>query len=233
MTREEFSNIFPELIKNYQPSEEAVAQIGKIKLLMVVGPSGVGKTSIINRLELPYVAADITRPPRPEEKGGVDYHFRNDYEHVVEQIKNGEFVQVAIGPGGDFYSTLAGSYPDSGAAVMAVVHNAVNNFRNLKFKETISVFITPPSFDEWIRRLDVHHHDAEQRTRRLVEAARSLEFALNDPKMHFILNDDLGLAAAQTKNIVDGNVDEVRENQARKIAQSLFESVSYNKDLSI
>src|SRR5438132_598563 len=110
MTHDEFLQTFPALIKNYKPSPQAVSQISNVSLLMVVGPSGVGKTSLINLLGLPYVPSDITRPKRPKEQEGADYHFRNDYDNIIQQIKDGEFVQVAIGSGGDFYSTIASSY---------------------------------------------------------------------------------------------------------------------------
>ena len=98
MTKEEFLNQLPELIKNYQCSPEVAQCIGEVSLLMVIGPSGVGKTSIIKDLDVPYVVADTTRPIRPREKNGVDYGFRTDYDQITTEIKNRQFVQVAIGP---------------------------------------------------------------------------------------------------------------------------------------
>jgi flagellar biosynthesis GTPase FlhF len=43
MTREEFLAQLPELVKNYQPAPDVLKQIGNLEVLMVVGPSGVGK----------------------------------------------------------------------------------------------------------------------------------------------------------------------------------------------
>jgi hypothetical protein len=51
----------------------------------------------------------------------MDYFFRKDYDKIVEEMKNGRFVQVAIGSGGDFYATRDSTYPESGIAVMAVM----------------------------------------------------------------------------------------------------------------
>jgi guanylate kinase len=232
MTREEFLKQLPELVKNYKPASDVLSHINNLSLLMVVGPSGVGKTSLINRLDRKYIIADNTRSPRPDEKEGVDYYFRQDYDQIVEQMKNGRFVQVAVDSGGDLKATRDMAYPESGTAVMAVVADVIPIFRNLGFKETISVFVTPPSYEEWMQRLNAHDLSSEQQMLRLSEAARSLEFALGDKEMHFILNDDLESAVEQIKNILNGQPDKEREARARAIAKILSDNVSYNKELS-
>jgi guanylate kinase len=233
MTRDEFLKQLPDLVNNYKAAPDVVSQINNVSLLMVVGPSGVGKTSLISKLGLKYVAGDNTRSPRPDEVEGVDYFFRQDYDKIVDEMKNGRFVQAVVDSGGDLKATREAAFPESGTAVMAVVAEALPNFRNLGFKSTCSVFITPPSYEEWMQRLNAHSLSAEQQTRRLSEAARSLEFALSDKEKHFILNDDLERAAEQTKNVLQGQRDEEREARARAVAQSLSDNVSYNKDLSL
>jgi guanylate kinase len=105
----------------------------------------------------------------------------------------------------------------------------VQNFRQLGFRKTFSVFIIPPSFEEWMQRLDVHKLSAEQQALRLAEAARSLEFALNDKEVHLILNDDIEEAVNQTKNVLEGIVDQEREAEALSIAEELLGNVGYNK----
>jgi guanylate kinase len=92
MTREEFLRSLPELVRDYRPAEDVATHIKNLDLLMVIGPSGVGKTAIINRLNLKYIASDTTREQRPDEEEGVDYVFRKDYDKIVEEIKAGRFV---------------------------------------------------------------------------------------------------------------------------------------------
>jgi guanylate kinase len=232
MTREEFSKQLSELVKEYKPASDVANHIKNLDLLMVIGPSGVGKTAIINRLNLKYIISDTTREPRPDEKEGVDYFFRQDYDQIVEEMKNGRFVQVAVDSGGDLKATRDNAYPDSGIAVMAVIAGVVPSYRQLGFRKTISVFITPPSFEEWMQRLDVHNLTAEQQALRLSEAARSLEFALNDKEIHLILNDDIIEAVNQTKNVLEGNIDQEREEEALSITEQLLGNVGYNKYLS-
>jgi guanylate kinase len=115
---------------------------------------------------------------------------------------------------------------------MAVIAGVVSNFRELGFRKTISVFITPPSFQEWMQRLDIHNLSAEQQALRLAEAARSFEFALNDKDTHLILNDDIQDAVNQTKNVLEGIIDTDREAEARSLAESLLGNVGYNKVLT-
>src|SRR4029077_16403784 len=135
--------------------------IANIDLLMIIGATGVGKTAIIKRLGMPYVPADTTRPIRPEEIEGSDYFFRTDYEQVVNEIKNKQFVQIAVGPAGDFYGTRASVYPQVGLAVYAIEADVIPIFRKLGFNETPSAFVTPPTFLEWMNRIDKHNVESE------------------------------------------------------------------------
>lgn len=222
MTREEFLALLPELVDNYRPSSEVVRKINGICLLMIIGPSGAGKTTLMKSLPMPYVPSDTTRPVRPEEVEGIDYVFRTDYKALMAEIKAGGFVQVAIGSGGDFYGTKASSYPNSGWATMAVVADVIPIFRTLGFAETLSAFIVPPSFEEWQQRMSSHNLSGQQRRKRLEEAVRTFNFAATDSHTHPILNDKLEYAADQLKALVAGNVDEPREKKAKECIKKLL-----------
>jgi len=93
MTREEFLNQLPILVGGYQPLPEIRARIASLDLVMIVGATGVGKTSIIKRLGVPFVITDTTRPIRPNEINGSDYNFRTDYDQLAKEIKERQFVQ--------------------------------------------------------------------------------------------------------------------------------------------
>lgn len=218
MTYEQFLLDFPKLIAGYKPAPDVAAQIKSLELLMIIGPSGVGKSRIINELGVPYVPSDTTRPIRPGEQDGVDMYFLSDHQQILSDVRDGKFVQVAVGPGGDFYATRASSYPASGWATMPVVADVVPTFRGLGFTRTLSAFIVPPTFEEWMRRMQIHKLSGDQLAKRLDEAQRSLTFALNDNQMHFILNDIVEDAAAQIKELVAGQTNEEREALAKAIA---------------
>lgn len=205
----------------------ALSRIRNVDLLMIVGGTGVGKTSIIKQLGVPYVVADITRPIRPDEINGLDYFFRTDYDQIINEIKNHNFVQVNVFSTGDFYGTRASAYPEVGFAVVGVVADKVPQFRQLGFNDTISTFVTPPEFLEWMGRLDRHNVEREQLGARLAEARQSYEFALRDSQTHFILNDNLEGAVTQTKMLLAGQVDREREAQARAAAELIYNELSF------
>lgn len=223
MDRSTFLRTFPQLVNDYQPAPDVLKKIGNLSLLIIIGPSGVGKTTLLQNVDIPFVPSDMTRPSRPDEQDGRDNYFRSDYDQIISEVKNGRFVQVAISSGGDFYATRESSYPESGAAALPVVADAVPTVRNLGFKETLSVFIVPPSFEEWMSRMKTHELSEEQLSKRLAEAERSLEFALGDKDMHFVLSDTIASATAQAKAILAGNPDAGIGKAARNKAAELLE----------
>ncbi|MGH7156894.1 MAG: hypothetical protein ACREGG_02185, partial [Candidatus Saccharimonadales bacterium] len=201
--------------------------ISNIDLLMIIGATGVGKTAIIKHLGIPYVVTDTTRPIRPEEVNGSDYFFRTDYEQLIKEIQERKYVQVNIFSTGDFYGTRASSYPEVGLAVYAIVADRIPEFRELGFGETISAFIVPPTFIEWMNRMDRHNVERDQLASRLGEAKRSFNFALNDSQTHFIYNENLNKAVEQTKALVNGQPDTAREQQARQAAEAIYKELSF------
>lgn len=227
MTHEEFLKALPDLVKNYEPSAQILARISDVDLLMIVGPTGVGKTTIIKHLGIPFVPIDTTRPRRADEVEGMDYFFRTDYDQLLEDIKNHLFVQFVVGLQGEFYGTRASLYPEVGMAAFAVLAEVVPQFRKMGFKETYTFFITPPSFLEWMDRMGQTGADRDQLVPRLKEARRSFEFALSDDNTHFILNDAVDKAVQQINNALVGRVDIDRETQAREAAQRLSKEMAF------
>jgi guanylate kinase len=213
MTREDLIKNLPDLIRDYQAPADTIDRISDIDLL--------------KRLGIPFVPTDTTRPIRPDEIDGTDYFFLTNYEQLVADIKARKFVQVAIGPAGDFYGTRADAYPQVGLAVYAVVADVVPLFRQLGFKETISAFVTPPDFLEWMSRLDKHNIESDQLSKRLEESKRSFNFALNDSQIHFVLNDDLDKAVYQTKMLVSGKPNAARETAGRQAAESIYKELTF------
>lgn len=83
-----------------QPSDPFAPPSPPPLLIVISGPSGVGKDSVIQRMKernLPFhfVVTATTRPPRPGEKHGVDYFFISQAE-FAEMIEKGELLEYAI-----------------------------------------------------------------------------------------------------------------------------------------
>lgn len=209
MQKEDFIQWVRKLQQTYTPSAEVAQQLAQIELVALVGPTGVGKTTIMEKLGLPHVASDVTRPAREGEKNGHEYYFRSDFFDILEEIKHGQYVQFLVAHNNEFYGTRASAYPQKGPATMAVVASAIEHFRNLGFKKVLPIYVLPPGYKEWMRRIGTGR--IGDFNARMKEAAESLSFALKDSSYAFVLNDNLETAVEEIKTIITGG----HQNQHR------------------
>ena len=93
MDKQAFIEWAKKLQSTYHSSSAVHQQLGSIDLVALVGPTGVGKTTIIEQLGLPYVQSDVSRAPRDGEKNNHEYHFRDDYFGMLSDIKEGNYAQ--------------------------------------------------------------------------------------------------------------------------------------------
>lgn len=208
----------------YQPSQVVRTQLSQVDLIAVVGPTGAGKTTIMEHSGIPFVTSDVTRLARKGEDNGVDYNFRSDYDKMMQELETGEFVQYVVNPNGEFYGTKASSFPASGPCTMAIVATAVPLFMKLGFKMVLPVYILPPNYGEWMHRISSHHD--KDLPSRLVEAKTSMETALAAGNFHFIINDDLLTACQQFRDIAQGNFgDSQHQGMARDAVLKLLTGI--------
>jgi guanylate kinase len=162
-------------------------------ILVITGPSGVGKGTLIKRLlervpGLQLAVSATTREPRAGEVNGRDYHFlsREDFDR---RVAAGEFVEHAV-YAGNSYGTLRSELerPAHGIVLEIDVQGARQVRETLP--NALRVFIEPPSFEDLLRRLEERGSDSpEQIERRL--AAASEELAAREEFPHRVVNDDL------------------------------------------
>ncbi len=232
MEKKDFIEWTRKLAVNYRANTQVLKQLSQIDLIALVGPTGVGKTTIIEKLDLPYVLSDVTRMPREGEKDGHEYYFRNDYLGMLDEIKAGNFAQFLVSRGDEFYGTRGISYPFSGAATMAIVASAIPVFRKLGFRKVVPIYILPPSYIEWLHRIGAGR--SQDLSSRMMEARESLPMAMADPAYHFVLNDDLEMAINEVKTIIaGGEVHQHRKELARSSADLLFGRLGIEDDLLV
>jgi guanylate kinase len=151
-------------------------------VMILSGPSGVGKDSALDALEklgvkFHRVVTATTRPPRPGEVDGVDYHFVS-MTRFAEMIENDELIEYAIVYGdykGVPKSEIVGPLKDGIDVVMRVdVQGAETMAR--KLPGAITVFLTTSTEEELIRRLKERKTDSdEQIAIRIAYARKELE----------------------------------------------------------
>ena len=176
-------------------------------LVVITGPSGVGKDSLLARLKAlgrPYhfAVTATTRPPRPEETEGVDYYFLSD-ERYDEMLANGEFLENAT-VYGHRYGVPRTPIRDALAAGRDVLMRTdVQGARYVKSvcPAALTVFVAPPSWEEMEWRLRSRGTDDPQQLQLRLRAARE-ELATAGEFDHTVVNDDLNACVDEIERIL-------------------------------
>lgn len=167
------------------------------RLVVLAGPSGVGKGTIIRELirrhpEVWLSVSATTRDPRPGETDGVEYHFVT-HEEFARLREDGELLEWAEVFGMNFYGTPRGPVEEhlhQGHPVLLEVD--LDGARQVRrtAPEALQVFILPPSFEELERRLAGRGTEDEASQRRRLATAR-VELAASQEFDEVIVNDDV------------------------------------------
>jgi len=180
----------------------------KGKLVVISGPSGTGKGTVIGNLlkqrpELVFSISATTRKPRPGETHGVEYHFipKNTFTGM---IKNNEFLEYAQYVG-EYYGTPAGLIRDcinNGQTVILDIE--VQGAKQImeKMPEADTIFIVAPDMKELEKRLRGRGTDSEEKLLARLERAR-LEMEEMNLYNHIVVNDNATSAANEILKIID------------------------------
>lgn len=176
-------------------------------LLVVSGPSGAGKDTLIDRLrqiepDIAYCVSVTTRPPRPYEQEGVHYHFRTRDEFNRDKAA-GLFLETRE-YAGNLYGTPRRCVDDALRQRRDIILKPeVNGARALKaaYPEAVLVFLTAPSERELQRRLEQRSADSQSDIVERLQIAQEEEEAMSDFEYR-IVNDTLDAALTQLHAIL-------------------------------
>ena len=180
------------------------------RLVILSGPSGVGKNTVVERLVeaagglVERSVTATTRPPRPGEKDGVDYYFLSPQEFARRRAQ-GEFLECfqVFGPG-HWYGTLASDVAqrlEKGVwVVLAIDVQGATTLRK-QFPDAVTVFLLPPSEEELERRLRQRGTETEQAIQNRLARAKQ-ELAVADQYHYRVVNDDPDRAAREILQIL-------------------------------
>ena len=174
-------------------------------MLVISGPSGSGKTTICKRLledsRVKFSVSATTRPPRPGEVDGRDYHFLSR-ERFRELMGQGAFIEHAE-VYGNMYGTLRQPMQDAlSRGEVYLLEIDVQGALQLKAlgEPGIYVFIAPPDFAELRRRLTARKTEAPQVLERRLQKAED-EWRERTKYDHIVVNDLVERAVGEIRGI--------------------------------
>ncbi len=180
----------------------------KKNLIIVVGPSGVGKSTLLDQAlkEFPLLTDTTTyttRAMREGEKEGVPYHFvsKDKFKKLIEENFFVEWAQVHSNLYGTPFYQLNEAWKKGQTVIMDVDIQGARTFKK-HFPQAVSVFILPPSIDVLRQRIagrdKVPPPDLELR---MINAQKEIDQASFCD--HQITNSDLPTSYSQLKIIIE------------------------------
>jgi guanylate kinase len=225
---------FENALRDYHYSDTAKQILADTRLVLLVGATASGRNTAIHELvktgRYHFIISDTTRPPRENngvlEQNGVEYFFRTE-EEMLAEIENGEFLEAEVIHGrqvsGISMRELQKANREHKIAITDVDIGGIQNVMTLK-PDTVAILMLPPSFDIWQQRIVGRGVMApEVYKSRLETALRIFEAAQTDTVLHFVVNDDVPVAARKVDDLANGRpVNNQTEHNARVVLEELL-----------
>lgn len=176
-------------------------------LLVITGPSGVGKGTLVQKLKprvdkLRYSVSVTTRAMRPGEIEGESYFFRSrsEFEDMARQGAFMEYAEFA----GNFYGTPRGWVSEeleNGVDVILEIEVVGAKQIHSQYPDAVMIFISPPSFEELANRLRNRKTETDEKIKLRLEKAEQ-ELQEKNVFQYEVVNDNLDEAVSNLEHIV-------------------------------
>jgi len=227
---------FIEALHDYRPSDEAVATLASMPLVILLSVTGGGRNTIINKLietgRYHFIVSDTTRPPKVRngilEQDGVNYHFRSE-EDVLADINAGRYLEAELIHGQQVSGTsvreLVKAHDSGKVPINEVDIGGTDAIAEVK-PDTLFLFIVPPTFDEWMRRLKTRESMSDDELHnRLKTAVRMLRTVLASRQFVFVVNDSLEEVVSTVDDYISGEIHALHDQRAREVARQILDGI--------
>jgi len=177
-------------------------------LIAISAPSGTGKSTLCEEIrrkkpEIKFSVSCTTRPKRNYEKDGINYYFLTEDE-FKSKIKNNELLEYEE-VHGYYYGTLINTLKNAISSKELMLFDVdVNGAMSIKKKyprNTLTVFILPPSIEDLKVRLINRGTDSRKIIKKRLERTNK-EMKFKDKFDTFMINDDLLSAVKKLNEII-------------------------------
>ena len=176
-------------------------------LYIVAAPSGGGKTSLVKALvegmsDIAVSVSHTTRPQRPGEVDGVDYFFikQDEFNQMILENAFIEHAQVFENSYGTSKSQIEDRLRRGVDVLLDIDWQGAQQIKHV-FKNTVGIFIIPPSLDTLKQRLQGRKQDADDVIHARMQRAKD-ELSHYAEFDYLVVNDDFYCAASDLKSIV-------------------------------
>ncbi|MCG8413398.1 MAG: guanylate kinase [Pseudomonadales bacterium] len=177
------------------------------KLIIVSAPSGAGKTTLVkavidNSDDLCVSVSHTTRPRRPNETDGVNYHFIDEAK-FLDMLQDGDFLESAEVYGhryGTSQQWVNSKLAEGLDVILEIDWQGAAQIRNL-YPESCFIFILPPSLETLTKRLQDRAQDDEDTIEDRMKEARSVIEHVCEAD-YVVVNDDFDRALADIQAII-------------------------------
>ena len=176
-------------------------------LFIVTAPSGAGKTSLVNELlhqikNLLVSVSHTTRPIRPGETNGKNYHFI-DERRFLSMLSNGDFLETADVYGYKYGTSSKWVNAELGRGNDVILEIDWQGAIQIKdqFPSACSIFILPPSLEALIDRLHKRQQDDDETIARRMAQAKEVISHVKDAD-YAVVNDRFDETVGEVSSII-------------------------------